>query len=526
MAENKKIHILDSTLRDGAQGYKINFSTSDKLSIIHILDKAGIDYIEVGNPASNPRDAAIFEILKDEKLKHAKLVAFGSTRRKNTNVYDDKNLKALLSAATPVCTVFGKSSLFQVKEVLGTTDEENLKMIEESCRFIKVHGRELIFDAEHFFDGYKENKEYAVKCLKAAEKGGADLVCLCDTNGGTFPNEAAEIYEAATKAVKIPVGVHFHNDCGMAVASSVAATEKGTRHIQGTFLGIGERSGNANLINVICNLQIKLGYECIPQDRLKNLTLYAREMASINNTDIPYEMPYVGKAAFTHKAGMHAAAVLKNPSSFEHIDPYLVGNERRFPASEISGKAIVFERIKKIVPNLSSEGKEAEEILERIKEMESMGYQFEGADASFELLVRKKLGLFKSYFKLIYYRIYTGVGTPEDYNASATVKVQVGDELKLMASEGNGPVNALDTAVRKALEEFYPALKNVKLTDYKVRVLDGADAATGALVRVLITSTYNKRRYTTVGVSRDVVDASWKALEDSLEFLLMKLEEI
>ena len=526
MAESKKVYILDSTLRDGAQGYKVNFSTSDKLSIIHILDKVGIDYIEVGNPASNPRDAAIFEILKDEKLKHAKLVAFGSTRRKNTNVYDDKNLKALLAASTPVCTVFGKASLFQVKEVLGTTEEENLKMIEESCRFIKVHGRELIFDAEHFFDGFKENKEYALKCLKAAEKGGADLVCLCDTNGGTFPNEASEIYKAAKSQLKIPVGVHFHNDCGMAVASSVAAAEMGARHIQGTFLGIGERSGNANLINVICNLQIKQGFECIPQDKIKDLTLSAREMASINNADLPYDMPYVGKAAFTHKAGMHAAAVLRNPHSFEHIDPYLVGNERRFPASEISGKAVVFERIKKIVPSLSPEGKEAEEILERIKEMESKGYQFEGADASFELLVRKKLGLFKSYFKLIYYRIYTGVGTPEDYNASATVKVQVGDELKLMASEGNGPVNALDTAMRKALEEFYPALKNVKLTDYKVRVLDGADAATGALVRVLITSTYNKRRYTTVGVSRDVVDASWKALEDSLEFLLMKLEEV
>ena len=526
MADNKKIRILDSTLRDGAQGYKINFSTSDKLSIIHILDRAGVDYIEVGNPASNPRDAAIFEILKDEKLNNSKLVAFGSTRRKNTKANEDKNLNALLSAGTSVCTIFGKSSLFQVKEVLDTTEDENLKMIEESCRYIKENGRELIFDAEHFFDGYKENREYAVKCLKAAEKGGADLVCLCDTNGGTFPNEAAEIYEAAARILKVPVGVHFHNDCGMAVASSVTAAQKGARHIQGTFLGIGERSGNANLINVICNLQIKLGFECIPQDRIKNLTLYAREMASINNTDLPYDMPYVGKAAFTHKAGMHAAAVLKNPHSFEHIDPYLVGNERRFPASEISGKAVVFERIKKIVPNLSPDGKEAEEILERIKEMESKGYQFEGADASFELLVRKKLGLFKSYFKLIYYRIYTGVGTPEDYNASATVKVQVGDELKLMASEGNGPVNALDTAVRKALEQFYPALKNVKLTDYKVRVLDGADAATGALVRVLITSTYNKRRYTTVGVSRDVVDASWKALEDSLEFLLMKLDEV
>lgn len=525
MAENK-VYILDSTLRDGSQGYKINFSNTDKLSVIHILDDLGVDYIEVGNPASNPRDEKVFELLKDEKLKHSKLVAFGSTRRKNTSVYDDKNLKALILAGTPVCTVFGKASLFQVKTVLETSEEENLKMIEESCRFIKVHGKELIFDAEHFFDGYKENPDYALKCLKAAEKGGADLVCLCDTNGGTFPLEASEIYKAVSSRMKIKVGVHFHNDCGLAVASSLSACEMGARHIQGTLLGIGERCGNANLISVICNLQIKKGYNCIAEEKLKKLTLSAREMASILNTDLPYDMPFVGKASFTHKAGMHAAAVLKNPHSFEHIDPYIVGNERRFPASEISGKSVVFERIKSIVPNLNPEGKEAEEILERIKEMESKGYQFEGADASFELLVRKKLGLFKSYFKLIYYRIYTGVGTPEDYNASATVKVQVGQELKLMASEGNGPVNALDTAVRKALEEFYPALKNVKLTDYKVRVLDGADAATGALVRVLITSTYNKRRYTTVGVSRDVVDASWKALEDSLEFLLMKLDEV
>ena len=522
---NNKVKILDSTLRDGAQGYKVNFSNTDKLTIIHLLDDIGIDYIEVGNPASNPRDREIFELLKDEKLKHSKVTAFGSTRRKNTNVYDDNNLKALLSAGTSVCTIFGKASLFQVKTVLECSEEENLKMIEESCRFIKVHGRELIFDAEHFFDGYKENKEYAVKCLKAAEKGGADLVCLCDTNGGTFPFEATEILKEAKKAVKIPVGVHFHNDSGMAVASSVGCVLEGASHVQGTFLGIGERCGNANLISVIGNLQIKLGYTCIPQDKLNKLTPTAKAMASVNNSVLPYEMPFVGKASFTHKAGMHAAAVLKNPHSFEHIDPYLVGNERRFPASEISGKAVIFERIKSLVPTLSPDGKEAEQVLSRLKELESIGYQFEGADASFELMVRKKLNLFKSYFKLIYYRIYTGVGTPEDYNASATVKVQVGDELKLMAAEGNGPVNALDKALRSALEEFYPALKNVKLADYKVRVLDGADAATGALVRVLITSTYNKRRYTTVGVSRDVVDASWKALEDSYEFILMKLDE-
>ena len=524
MKAPEKVYIFDSTLRDGAQGYKINFSTCDKLAVIHLLDDIGIDYIEVGNPYSNPRDAQIFELLKEEKLKHSKIVAFGSTRRKNIKPQEDKNLLALLEAGTEVCTIFGKSSLFQVNTVLETTAGENLRMIEESCRFLKDNGKELIFDAEHFFDGFNENRDYAIRCLKAAERGGADSVCLCDTNGGAFPTDAAEIVKAVVRELNIPVGVHFHNDSGMAVASSIASVRKGATAVQGTFLGIGERCGNANLITVIGNLQIKLGINCIPQEKLSKLTTAAREMASINNTDLQSDMPFVGKASFTHKAGMHAAAVLKNPRSFEHIDPYLVGNERRFPASEISGRSVVFERIRSILPGVSALSDETNQVLGKLKELESQGYQFEGADASFELLVRKQFGLFKSYFKLIYYRIYTGVGTPEDYNASATVKIQVGDEVKLMAAEGNGPVNALDKALRKALESFYPQLKSIKLTDYKVRVLDGTDA-TGASVRVLITSTDGKRRFTTVGVSRDVVDASWKALEDSLEFILMKTEE-
>lgn len=517
------ISILDSTLRDGAQGLGVNYSTADKISIIKLLDRLGVDFIEIGNPYSNPRDAQIFQELKKLNLKHAKPVAFGSTRRKDTETPQDKNLQALLSAETEFCTVFGKCSAFQVTSVLETSLIENLHMIEESCRFLRINGRKVIFDAEHFFDGYIENKDYAMKCLRAAVAGGVESICLCDTNGGTFPSIASSILKHVIREIQIPIGVHFHDDCGVAVAASVACVRTGATQIQGTFLGVGERCGNANLSAVIANLQLKFGITCIPQENLKLLTPFAKEMAAIGNVDLPVTMPYVGEGAFAHKAGMHAAAVLKNPRTFEHVDPYLVGNVRQFPTSEISGRSVIFERIHALFPELSGSSKETDEILHEIKRLESKGYQFEGADASFELLVRKQLGKFKSYFSLINYRIYTGVGTNEDYNASATVKVKVGDEIRLMAAEGNGPVNALDQALRKALETFYPRLAQVKLTDYKVRVLDSNDA-TAASVRVLITSTDGKRLFTTVGVSCDVVDASWKALEDSIEYILMKNE--
>lgn len=394
-------------------------------------------------------------------------------------------------------------------------------MIEESCRFLKSHGREVVFDAEHFFDGWKDDKAFAWKALQAAVRGGADIVCLCDTNGGAFPKDVEKIVKEVVAKLPVPVAVHFHEDCGMATANSILSVLAGAAQIQGTFLGFGERCGNANLVEIIPNLQVKLGLSCIPQEELLHLTQRAKELAAIANMDLPGCMPYVGENAFAHKAGMHAAGVLKSPRSFEHVDPYLVGNARRFPASEISGRAVVLEKIKEMFPSVGVDSQEARSLLQELKELESRGYQFEGADASFQLLVRKRLRPFPPFFELLYYHIYTDYSDGADRGASATVKVRVGGEIQLMAGEGNGPVNALDQALRKALEIFYPVLSQVKLTDYKVRVLDSKDA-TAAGVRVLITSTDGEDTFTTVGVSGDVVAASWKALEDSMEYLLLK----
>ncbi len=515
------ITIFDSTLRDGAQGTGIVFSLEDKLQAVRLLDQVGVQYVEAGNPGSNPKDEEFFHRVAELPLRHAKLVSFGSTRRKGIRPEEDSNLQAILKANTPCCSVFGKCWKFQVDTVLETTQEENLLMIEESCRFLKSHGREVIFDAEHFFDGWKDDRSYAWEALRAAVRGGADIVCLCDTNGGAFPQEVERVVKEVVGKLTVPVAVHFHEDCGMATANSIVAVQAGASQVQGTLLGFGERCGNANLSTIIPSLQLKLGVPCIPQDEIMHLTQRARELASIANLDLPAWMPYVGENAFAHKAGMHAAGVLKSPRSFEQVDPYLVGNTRRFPASEMSGRAVVLEKIKEVFPDVRVDSQEAKELLQELKELESRGYQFEGADASFQLLVRKRLMPFAPFFQLMYYHIYTDYSDGQDKGASATVKVRVGGEIQLMAAEGNGPVNALDQALRKALEIFYPVLSQVKLTDYKVRVLD-SKSATAAGVRVLITSTDGEDTFTTVGVSGDVVAASWKALEDSMEYLLLK----
>ncbi len=515
------VTIFDSTLRDGAQGTGIAFSLEDKLQAVRLLDQIGIQYVEAGNPGSNPKDAEFFHRAAKLSLKNAKLVSFGSTRRKGIRVEEDSNLAAVLAAGTPCCSLFGKCWKFHVDKVLETSYEENFRMIEESCRFLKSHGREVVFDAEHFFDGWKDDKAFAWKALQAAVRGGADIVCLCDTNGGAFPKDVEKIVKEVVAKLPVPVAVHFHEDCGMATANSILSVLAGAAQIQGTFLGFGERCGNANLVEIIPNLQVKLGLSCIPQEELLHLTQRAKELAAIANMDLPGCMPYVGENAFAHKAGMHAAGVLKSPRSFEHVDPYLVGNARRFPASEISGRAVVLEKIKEMFPSVGVDSQEARSLLQELKELESRGYQFEGADASFQLLVRKRLRPFPPFFELLYYHIYTDYSDGADRGASATVKVRVGGEIQLMAGEGNGPVNALDQALRKALEIFYPVLSQVKLTDYKVRVLDSKDA-TAAGVRVLITSTDGEDTFTTVGVSGDVVAASWKALEDSMEYLLLK----
>lgn len=518
---DKRVSIYDSTLRDGAQGSGIAFSVEDKLSALRVLDRLGVAYIEAGNPGSNPKDEEFFKRAAAQPLEHARLAAFGSTRRKGLRPEEDGSLQALLRAGTPCCTIFGKAWKFHVDWVLETTPEENLAMIEESCRFLKEHGREVVFDAEHFFDGWKDDPSFAMAALEAAARGGADLLCLCDTNGGAFPADVERAMGEVRARFTQPIGVHFHEDCGMAVANSITAVRYGAGQVQGTLLGFGERCGNANLSAVIGSLQCKRGCACIPQECIKLLAHSARELAAIANWELPRGLPYVGEDAFSHKAGMHADGVLKAPRSFEHIDPYLVGNARRFPASEISGRAVVLEKIRRALPDMKLDASAARMVLEDLKELEAGGYQFEGADASFELLVRKRLQPFPPFFELLHYHIYTDYGLNRT-GASATVKVRVGEEVQLMAAEGNGPVNALDRALRKALEVFYPVLANVQLTDYKVRVLD-SKSATAAGVRVLITSSARTgESFTTVGVSGDVVAASWKALEDSMEYLLLK----
>lgn len=516
-----RIEILDSTLRDGVQGEGISFSVEDKLQITEELDQLGISYIEAGNPGSNPKDLEFFRRASFLSLKHAKLVAFGSTRRKEIAVEKDANVQALLASGTDTVCIFGKCWSLHVDEILHTTKQENLSMIRDTVSFLSGHGKRVFFDGEHFFDGYKENPAYALDALRAAAEAGAAALILCDTNGGCFPDEISEITK--TVCLQFPykqIGIHTHNDGGMAVANAVAGAMAGAVHVQGTYLGYGERCGNANLSAVIANLQIKKGMSCIPDDCLSKMTRTARSIAEISNITMARSMPYVGSSAFAHKAGMHADGVLKLPRSFEHVDPKLVGNERRFLMSEIAGRKAVVEKIQKIRPTLTKDSPETRAVVEALKQMEAQGYQFEGAESSFELLVRKKTGDYHPFFELINYQIISGRPAEPNCSATATIKIRVGEHTQLMAAEGNGPVNALDKALRAALEVFYPQLRNVRLIDYKVRVLDSKDA-TAAMVRVLITSADGSNIWTTVGVSGDVLEASWTALVDSIEYALL-----
>lgn len=519
---DRVIELLDSTLRDGAQGEGISFSVEDKLAIVQALDRLGIGLIEAGNPGSNPKDLEFFQRAAQLPLKYSRLVAFGSTRRKGVAAQDDKNLAAILQADTGYVAIFGKCWDLHVTDILCTTLEENLRMIEDSCRFLTEQGKQVFFDAEHFFDGYRANAAYAMEALAAAVSGGAVCLVLCDTNGGTFPGEIGRITgEVRARFPGVQAGIHTHNDRGMAVANSVMAVQAGATHVQGTFLGYGERCGNANLSTILPNLQAQLGLACIPEENLHLLTTTARHVAEISNIALPQTAPYVGASAFAHKAGMHADGVLKVSHSFEHIDPQAVGNERRFLMSEMSGRTAVLKKINAVRPELTRESPETAEILNELKELERLGYQFEGADSSFELLIRKHTGAYHPFFTLIHYKILTGRPYEEGCSASATVKLRVDDQVQLMAAEGNGPVNALDKALRAALEVFYPSLSKVRLTDYKVRVMD-SKSATGAMVRVLLSSTDGRREWTTVGVSSDVVEASWLALVDSIEYKLIK----
>lgn len=519
----KKIETFDSTLRDGAQSEDISFSVNDKINIVKTLDEFGITYIEAGNPASNPKDLEFFESLSQIKLKNSKICAFGSTRRKGINVKDDPNIKALLSTNTSVVSIFGKTWDLHVFEVLNTTLEENLNMIYDTILYLKGFGKEVIFDAEHFFDGYKSNKEYALSVLQKAVDAGADVLCLCDTNGGVLPGEVRKIVaEIVKKFSNIRIGIHAHNDAGCAVANSIISVEEGAVHLQGTFLGFGERCGNADLSSIIPSLNLKTDYYC--DGNLELITETSKKIAGIANIKLLSNKPYVGKSAFAHKAGMHIDGVLKNSKSFEHIDPDLVGNKRRFLISEVAGRGSVLEKIKSFAPEVEKNSPVLSQIIETLKDMEHKGYQFESADASFEILVKKIMKTYKPYFKINLYKTMGEFPMAEnEFSSYATVKVEVNGASEMTAASGNGPVNALDTALRKALVVFYPNLSKMKLVDYKVRVLDQKQA-TAATTRVLIESTNGSDNWTTIGVSTDLIEASIIALADSIEYFLEKDE--
>lgn len=522
--ESQTITILDSTLRDGAQGEGISFSVQDKINIVKALDELGVSYIEAGNPGSNPKDMEFFQEVKKLSLANAKLCAFGATRRKEISPDADANLQSLLSAGTNTVVIFGKSWLFQVTEILRTTPEENLAMIRDTCAFLIKNGREVIYDAEHFFTGYADDSEYALKTLQAAVDGGAKILCLCETQGGALIDECRDAVAVVNERFGklATIGIHTHNDSGLAVANSLVAVSAGARHVQGTLLGIGERTGNANLSTIIPDLQLKMKFNCLPENKIELLTPIARRVAEISNIALDQQMPYVGSSAFAHKAGMHIDAVLKNPTAYEHVEPAQVGNDRVFLMSEVAGRSMIIEKVQRFDPSITKENPLVKEIVAKMKAMEFEGYQFEGADGSFELLVRKIIGKYQPFFKLHYYQTNGVNPRPEKgVNACAQIKVEVDGQIEVTAGEGDGPVNALDIALHKALVRFYPAVEQIRLTDYKVRVIDGT-AGTEARVRVLIDSSDGNNSWTTVGVSADVIEASWIALVDSFEYKLIK----
>jgi len=519
------LEIFDTTLRDGAQGEGITFSVQDKLDVVRALDDLGIAWIEAGNPGSNPKDMEFFRLAENLELKHAKLCAFGATRKKGVKASEDSSLLSLLDAQTQAVVIFGKSWDLHVLEVLRVSHEENLAMISETITFLKEKGKLVFYDAEHFFDGWKANPEYALTTLKTAMTAGADRIILCDTNGGTFPDTIEKAVKEAAKIIgendKCLLGIHAHNDADMASANTITAVLAGCRHVQGTLVGFGERCGNTSLAAVIPSFELKLGFRCLPEGKMEMLSEITRIVAETANVAVPGNMPYVGSHAFTHKAGMHADGILKVSRSFEHIDPALVGNDRHFIMSEVGGRSAIAERAKKIEPSITRDHPITAALAKKLKELESEGWQFEGADGSFDLLVRRELGRYKPLFNIEAYRVVSEHPTGETIACShAWVKVLVDGQEEIAAAEGDGPVNAMDGALRRALKHFYPELQTVRLTDYKVRVIDG-NAATAAKVRVLITSSDGKQTWTTVGVSEDIIDASRCALVDSIEYKLI-----
>lgn len=519
------VKIYDVTLRDGTQGEDISFSIHDKIRIAQKLDELGVHYIEGGWPGSNDRDEGFFEEAKKVNLRKAKFAAFGSTRRAKKTCDEDASIQALLKAETPAVTIVGKSWDFHVTEALRIGLDENLEIISDSVEYLKKHTDEVFFDAEHFFDGFKRNPEYTLKAITSAYEAGTDVLVLCDTNGGTMPWEVEQIVkEVHEKLPQASLGIHTHNDGEMGVANTLYAVREGARQIQGTINGYGERCGNANLCSIIPDLKIKLGFDCLEEEELKKLYETSHFIHELTNLPPIKHRPFVGDSAFAHKGGLHVSAVMKDPDTYEHINPEIVGNRRRVLVSDLSGRSNILYKAEELGVELDPKDDRVIAILDELKTLENNGYEFEGADASFELLVRKSLGQYRKPFKLIGARTMTDKRTEEDDPVTeATLVVQVDGVTEHTAAIGNGPVNAIDQALRKALIKFYPSLKDVKLKDYRVRVLN-TKHGTDAVVRVLIESGDGESNWSTVGVSHNIVEASWKALVDSIDYKILKDE--
>ncbi|MFC1862281.1 citramalate synthase [Chloroflexota bacterium] len=523
-----QVQLYDTTLRDGAQSEGISFSVVDKLNIAQKLDELGIHFIEGGWPGSNPKDEEFFEKAKNLTLAHSLLVAFGSTRRPKAEAETDANLLALANAGVKVVTIVGKNSALQVTQVLETTLEENLSMIAGSIRFLRAKGFTVLFDAEHFFDGFKTDHDYALRCLTTAAEAGASCLVLCDTNGGTLPDEVAAAIKVAKGVTSVPLGIHAHNDTEQAVANTLAAVNAGATHVQGTINGYGERCGNANLCSIIPNLKLKMGINCVTDEQLMKLTEVSHFVSEAANLAPDPFSPYVGISAFTHKAGLHVSGVTKWADSYQHIDPVNVGNRQKAVVSELSGKRNIIYKAKELGIDLSSEGKELQKLLEQIKLLESRGFQYEVAEASFELLLHRAKSDYQPPFELVDFMVVVETRrrqptrrSLEETLAEAMIKVRVGNEVMHTAAEGNGPVNALDQALRKALLQFYPGLAAVKLVDYKVRILEES-VGTESQVRVLIELSDGIEEWITMGSSTNIIEASWLALVDGLEYWLIK----
>lgn len=525
MGKKEMVKLYDTTLRDGTQSEDISFQVADKIRIAHKLDELGIHYIEGGWPGSNPKDIAFFKDIKKETLSQAKVAAFGSTRRAKTTPDKDNNIRTLIQAEPDTVTIFGKTWDFHVKEALRISLEENLELIFDSLEYLKQNVPEVVYDAEHFFDGYKANPEYALKTLQAAQDAKVDCIALCDTNGGTMPYEVGAIIDEIKKTITTPLGIHTHNDGECAVANSIVAVEHGIVQVQGTMNGFGERCGNANLCSIIPALKLKMKRECVTDEQMRNLRVASRYIYELANLVPNKHQAYVGNSAFAHKGGVHVSAIQRHPETYEHIRPEQVGNVTRILVSDLSGRSNILAKAEEFNINIDSKDPMTMELLEEIKELENKGFQFEGAEASFELMMRRALGTVRPFFSVIGFRVIDAKHSEnEKPQSEATVQVKVGGRIEHTAAEGDGPVNALDNALRKALESFYPTLKEIKLFDYKVRVLP-AGKGTASMTRVLIESGDKTGRWGTVGVSDNIIDASYQALVDALQYKLLREQE-